>query len=61
MPMELSAVIVGVVVVGILLALTLFLRENAQRRTSPMPAGLQEEINLPFAAQWTLYHNPFSL
>jgi glutathione S-transferase len=61
MPMELSAVMAGFVVVAILLALTLFLRERAQRRTLPMPAGLQAEINLPFGAQWTLYHNPFSL
>lgn len=59
--MELSAVMGGVVGAVILLALTLFLRERAQRQTRPMPAGLQADISLPFAAQWTLYHNPFSL
>ena len=59
--MELSAVMGGVVGAVILLALTLFLRERAQRQTRPMPAGLQADISLPFAAQWTLYHNSFSL
>ena len=61
MPVALSTVIGGAVVTLVLLGLTLFLRERALRQTRPMPPGLQADISLPFTAQWTLYHNPFSL
>ena len=61
MPLALSTVIGGAVVTLVLLGLTLFLRERALRQTRPMPPGLQADISLPFTAQWTLYHNPFSL
>lgn len=42
-------------------ALGWFLVERRQRRTRPMPGGLHEEIALPHAQEWELYHNSFSL
>lgn len=61
MPADLSVLIGAGLLTSALLGVTLFLRERALRSTRPVPPGFQEHINLPFDAQWTLYHNPFSL
>lgn len=47
-------------VVAALLALW-WLIERGKRRTRAMPPGLHPDIVLPHTAQWTLYHNAFSL
>ena len=44
-----------------LLALGWFLWEKGRRKTRSMPAGLQQQIQLPHTQRWTLYHNAFSL
>ena len=49
----------GALCLAVLLAV--YLRERALRKTQAMPAGLQTHISLPHQAEWTLYHNPFSL
>ena len=59
--MDLNALIGGVALTIGLLGLMLFLRERALRQTHEVPQGLQVQISLPHKAQWTLYHNPFSL
>ena len=54
-------ILFGLILVGITLAMILMLRERSMRRTRLVPPGLQSDISLPFEAEWTLYHNPFSL
>ena len=61
MPTDLNTLVGGVALFVALLALALFLRERALRQTSGVPHGFQAQISLPHQAQWTLYHNPFSL
>ncbi|RZO71792.1 MAG: glutathione S-transferase family protein [OM182 bacterium] len=43
------------------LALLAVLRERTLRQTRAVPPGLQSDVTLPYNAEWTLYHNPFSL
>ena len=43
------------------LALLAVLRERTLRQTRAVPPGLQSDVTLPYKAEWTLYHNPFSL
>ena len=59
--MDINALVGGVALTFGLLGLVFFLRERALRHTHKVPQGLQMQINLPHTAQWTLYHNPFSL
>lgn len=47
-------------VVAAILALWLLI-ERGKRQTRAMPPGLHPDIVLPHTAQWTLYHNAFSL
>ena len=54
-------ILFGLILVGITLAIVLMLRERSMRQTRVVPPGLQSDISLPFEAEWTLYHNPFSL
>ena len=61
MPTDLNTLVGGVALFVALLTLTLFLRERALRQTNEVPHGFQAQISLPHQAQWTLYHNPFSL
>ena len=61
MPTDLNTLVGGVALLVALLALALFLRERALRQTSGVPHVFQAQISLPHQAQWTLYHNPFSL
>ena len=35
--------------------------ERRQRKTRAMPGGIHEHITLPYAEEWELYHNAFSL
>ena len=52
------AVILAALVVA---TLGWFLWEKGRRKTRSMPAGLQQQIQLPHTQQWALYHNAFSL
>ena len=61
MPIDLNTLVGAVALAAALLALALFLRERALRQTHEVPHGFQAQISLPHQAQWTLYHNPFSL
>ena len=61
MPTDLNTLVGGVALAVALMALGFFLRERALRQTHEVPHGFQAEISLPHQAQWTLYHNPFSL
>lgn len=45
----------------LVLAVAWYIWERSQRRTRPMPAGLQLDISLPYEQEWELYHNDFSL
>jgi glutathione S-transferase len=49
----------AVMLVG--LAVAWWARENARRRTHPVAAGLQLEIEIPHAQEFELYHNALSL
>ena len=35
--------------------------ERSQRRTHPVPPGLQTDVSLPYEDEWELYHNALSL
>ena len=61
MPTDLNTLVGGVALAVGLLVVALFLRERALRKTHEVPHGFQAHISLPHQAQWTLYHNPFSL
>ena len=54
----------GVAVIPAVLAVVAlgwFFWEKGRRKTRSMPAGLQQQIQLPHTQRWTLYHNAFSL
>ena len=38
-----------------------FLWEKSNRKTRDMPAGIHEDISLPFTQEYELYHNNLSL
>ena len=52
----------GYAVAGLVIgAMGWFLFERRRRRTHPVPAGFQADLEFPHEAEWELYHNALSL
>jgi glutathione S-transferase len=60
-PFDVITICIGFLLTLMLLGITVFLRERKLRQTRVMQPGIQPQICLPYADEWTLYHNPFSL
>ena len=48
-------------ILAVLAGTTWLLRERSRRRTRPMAGGLHADIELPYEAEFELYHNSLSL